>query len=121
MDASWWNRRVYGAERDDPDPGPRPDHVYVELVGGPLDGLLLDVTGWPTQEVVEGAMLMSDHGAFGPGGRSDYEPSGATRRPAHSRESGPYGAGRSGLPADSAAAGSAVGHGRLTRCRVLRR
>ncbi|MFD9453330.1 hypothetical protein ACFWBC_09610 [Streptomyces sp. NPDC059985] len=43
-------------------------------MGGPLDGLLLDVMGWAPQEVVDGALLMSDHGAFGPGGHSDYEP-----------------------------------------------
>ncbi|MEV6688023.1 hypothetical protein AB0N28_22200 [Streptomyces sp. NPDC051130] len=48
-----------------------------ELVGGPLDGMLLDVTGWDPQEVVDGAMLMSEHGRFGPGGRSEYEPADA--------------------------------------------
>jgi hypothetical protein len=32
-------RRVYGADHDDP--GPRPGRDYAELVGGPLDGLLL--------------------------------------------------------------------------------
>ncbi|MFK0203353.1 hypothetical protein [Streptomyces lavendulae] len=53
-----------------------PGHVYVELMGGPLDGLLLDVTGWPPQEVVDGAVLMSDHGRFGPAGLSGYEPAG---------------------------------------------
>ncbi|MGE7391212.1 hypothetical protein ACQKM2_37665 [Streptomyces sp. NPDC004126] len=46
----------------------------VELVGRPLDGLLLDVTGWHPQEIVDGALPMSDHGGFGPGGRCDYEP-----------------------------------------------
>ncbi|MFF1561680.1 hypothetical protein [Streptomyces sp. NPDC058279] len=73
MDAWWVDRRVYGvpSERDR---GPKPGHVYVELVGGPLDGMLLDVTGWPSQEVVDGAMLMSEHGQFRPGGRSEYEP-----------------------------------------------
>ncbi|MFD4925802.1 hypothetical protein ACFWNE_31455 [Streptomyces goshikiensis] len=55
-----------------------------------MDGLLLDVTGWEAQEVVDGVLvdegdpapaaermatlLMSDHGQFGPGGRSGYEP-----------------------------------------------
>ncbi|WP_327280918.1 hypothetical protein [Streptomyces sp. NBC_01205] len=68
------DRRVYGADPDGSEPGPRPGHDYVELVGGPLDGLLLDVTGWDPQEVVDGALLMSDHGQFGPGGRSEYEP-----------------------------------------------
>ncbi|MEV7729109.1 hypothetical protein AB0P15_30925 [Streptomyces sp. NPDC087917] len=28
------------------------------------------------QDVMDGALLMSDHGAFGPGGRCDYEPAG---------------------------------------------
>nr|AAS45783.1 SLV.1 [Streptomyces lavendulae] len=64
---------MYGAKPSERGPGPKPGHVYVELVGGPLDGMLLDVTGWDSQEVVDGAMLMSEHGAFGPG-RSDYEP-----------------------------------------------
>ncbi|MFE9427734.1 hypothetical protein ACFYNO_32755 [Kitasatospora sp. NPDC006697] len=36
-------RRYYGADHDDPDLGPRIGHVYRELCGGPLDGLL-DVT-----------------------------------------------------------------------------
>lgn len=47
-------RRVYGADHDDPDPGPRPGHTYRELVGGPLDGLLLDVTGWTDRALREG-------------------------------------------------------------------
>ncbi|MET9323681.1 hypothetical protein ABZX75_26380 [Streptomyces sp. NPDC003038] len=74
MDAAWWDRRVYGSEPDDPEPGPRPGHDYVELVGGPLDGMLLDVTGWRPQEVVDGALLMSEHGHFGLAGRSEYVP-----------------------------------------------
>ncbi|MFJ4320862.1 hypothetical protein ACIP46_37120 [Streptomyces lavendulae] len=67
---------MYGDEPDGQGQGPEEGRAYVELVGGPLDGLLLDVTGWPPQEVVDGALLMSDHGRFGPGGRSDYEPAG---------------------------------------------
>lgn len=47
---------VYGSEPDDPEPGPRPGHHYVELGGGPLDGMLLDVTGWHPQEVVDGVL-----------------------------------------------------------------
>ncbi|MFJ6721649.1 hypothetical protein [Streptomyces sp. NPDC091259] len=39
------DRRVYGVEPSERDPGPKPVHVYVEL--GPLDGMLFDVTGWP--------------------------------------------------------------------------
>lgn len=47
----------------------------MHLVGGPLGGQLLDVTGYNAEERTEGgALLMSNHGAYGPGGRSDYEP-----------------------------------------------
>ncbi|MEU6016778.1 hypothetical protein ABZ826_22800 [Streptomyces sp. NPDC047515] len=67
-------RRVYGADHDDPDPGPQPGHEYVELVGGPLDGLLLDVTGWTAEERATGAMLITEIGAYGPGGRAEYGP-----------------------------------------------
>ncbi|MGW2672348.1 hypothetical protein ACWC5F_30390 [Streptomyces sp. NPDC001272] len=74
MDAAWVGRRVYGSDPDDPDPGPQPGHLYVELVGGPLDGQLLDVTGWSPLELADGALLMSELGAFGPGGRCAYEP-----------------------------------------------
>ncbi|MET8412484.1 hypothetical protein ABZV34_31070 [Streptomyces sp. NPDC005195] len=38
--------RVYGHDHDDPNPGPLPHQTYAVLVGGPLDGLLLDITGW---------------------------------------------------------------------------
>ncbi|MGV0101004.1 hypothetical protein [Streptomyces californicus] len=69
---------IYGTEHDDPDPRtPEPGHVYVQLVGGPLDGQLLDVTGYTPAERTDpegGALLMSDHGVYGPGGRSDYTP-----------------------------------------------
>lgn len=66
--------RVYGADVDDPDPGPRPGHVYRELVGGPLDGLLLDVTGWTGPQHLAGAELRTDIGRFGAGGRARYAP-----------------------------------------------
>lgn len=50
----------------------------VARAGVPWDagrvGLLLNVTGWDPPEVVDGALLLSDHGQFGPGGRSDYAP-----------------------------------------------
>ncbi|MFI9569766.1 hypothetical protein [Streptomyces rishiriensis] len=36
--------RVYGTDRDHP--GPLPHRDYAELVGGPLGGLLLDITSW---------------------------------------------------------------------------
>ncbi|MFE7357441.1 hypothetical protein ACFU8Q_30895 [Streptomyces sp. NPDC057543] len=67
-------RRVYGADHDDPDPGPQPGHEYVELVGGPLDGLLLDVTGWTVEERATGATLTTEISAYGPGGRAEYKP-----------------------------------------------
>ncbi|MGW1427315.1 hypothetical protein ACWD6K_01645 [Streptomyces sp. NPDC002431] len=74
MDELMRQRRVYGADHDDPDPGPRPGHVYRELVGGPLDGLLLDVTGWTDRELREGAALTTEIGRFGPGGKAEYGP-----------------------------------------------
>ncbi|SCE38712.1 hypothetical protein GA0115240_156416 [Streptomyces sp. DvalAA-14] len=67
-------RRVYGTDHDDPDPGPRLGHEYAELVGGALDGLLLDVTGWSDSERTGGAGLMTEIGAYGPGGRAWYRP-----------------------------------------------
>ncbi|MFW3477150.1 hypothetical protein ACN24M_39455 [Streptomyces microflavus] len=68
-------RWVYGTDHDAPDPYTlQPGHTYVELVGGPLDGQLLDVTACTPEERADGALLMSDHGVYGPGGRADYEP-----------------------------------------------
>ncbi|MEV5259904.1 hypothetical protein AB0L02_17840 [Streptomyces anulatus] len=46
----------------------------MELVGGPLDGQLLGITAYAPEERADGALLMSNHGVYGPGGRSDYEP-----------------------------------------------
>lgn len=43
--------RGFGHDHDDPDPGPRPGQRYAVLIGGPLDGLLLDVTGWRPEEM----------------------------------------------------------------------
>lgn len=65
--------RVYGATHDDP-AGPQSGHTYRELCGGPLDGLFLDVTGWNTEQLVDGAALLTETGRYGPGGRSHYEP-----------------------------------------------
>jgi hypothetical protein len=65
-------RRVYGADHDHP--GPRPGRRYAELVGGPLDGLLLDVTGWTREEAGTGVALATELGQFGAGGRAVYEP-----------------------------------------------
>ncbi|MYR09029.1 hypothetical protein GTY62_00045 [Streptomyces sp. SID724] len=67
--------RIYGSDHDDPDPYTTTHgHTYVELVGGPLDGQLLDVTALTADERTDGALLISDHGVHGPGGRSDYVP-----------------------------------------------
>ncbi|MFD3657658.1 hypothetical protein [Streptomyces sp. NPDC058620] len=63
--------RVYGA--DPYDPGPREGRIYAELTGGPLDGLLLDVTGWTREEIDTGAALITGLGRFGPGGRALYD------------------------------------------------
>jgi hypothetical protein len=54
------NGRVYGAEHDDPHPSPLPHRTYAELVGGPLDGLLLDIHGWRTEEVDDGVALSTE-------------------------------------------------------------
>ncbi|QIB49556.1 hypothetical protein [Streptomyces aureoverticillatus] len=68
------HRRVYGTDHDDPHPGPRDGHSYRELVGGPLDGLLVDVTGWSQEQLDEGALLITEIGQHGPGGRTEYSP-----------------------------------------------
>ncbi|WP_326581598.1 hypothetical protein OIE69_44575 (plasmid) [Actinacidiphila glaucinigra] len=65
-------RRVYGADHDAP--WPRPRRVYRELVGGPLDGLLLDITGWTEPERTAGAPLRTEIGRYVLGGRSVYGP-----------------------------------------------
>ncbi|MFJ7768640.1 hypothetical protein ACIQ1J_09585 [Streptomyces sp. NPDC097107] len=64
--------RVYGADHDDP--GPRAGRVYAQLVGGPLDGLLLDVTDLTERERGRGVPLATEIGRYGPGGRSAYGP-----------------------------------------------
>lgn len=48
--------------------------TWKELVGGPLDGLLLDVTGWAPGEKASGAALITETGLYGPGGRACYGP-----------------------------------------------
>ncbi|MFD6419588.1 hypothetical protein [Streptomyces sp. NPDC060194] len=80
MDEQILRGRVYGADHDDPDPGPRPGRAYVELVGGPLDGLLLDVTDWSPDRLREGAELATEIGRYGPGGRAQYAPRAGTPR-----------------------------------------
>ncbi|GAA2454180.1 hypothetical protein [Streptomyces glaucus] len=64
--------RVYGADHDDP--GPRPGRVYAQLVGGPLDGLLLDITDRSEHELRDGVALRTEIGRYGPGGRAVYTP-----------------------------------------------
>ncbi|MFH8442973.1 hypothetical protein ACH4D3_17295 [Streptomyces sp. NPDC018026] len=71
--------RVYGADHDNP--GPRAGRVYAQLVGGPLDGLLLDVTDLTEGERARGVTLATEIGRYGAGGRSAYAPRpGDTRR-----------------------------------------
>ncbi|MFB7957129.1 hypothetical protein [Streptomyces sp. NPDC056045] len=54
-------------------PTPTPAGLYVvELVGGVLDGQVLDVTGWSEDERAGGALLIAEVGLYGPGGRADY-------------------------------------------------
>ncbi|MFF1377572.1 hypothetical protein [Streptomyces sp. NPDC058308] len=70
--------RVYGQDHEHP--GPRPGRRYVELVGGPLDGLLLDVTGWRQEQLDAGVALPTELGRFGAGGRATYDPRGGDPR-----------------------------------------
>ncbi|MFJ8796539.1 hypothetical protein [Streptomyces sp. NPDC102487] len=66
--------RVYGADHDDPRQGPQRGRDYAELVGGPLDGLLLDITGRTLEEISGGVALETELGQFGPGARALYDP-----------------------------------------------
>lgn len=43
-------------------------------MGGPLDGLLLDITDWRPEEINDGVPLLTELGQFGPGGRALYDP-----------------------------------------------
>lgn len=64
--------RVYGADHEKA--GPRPDRAYAQLVGGPLDGLLLDVTDRRGRAPDEPVALVTEIGRYGPGGRALYAP-----------------------------------------------
>ncbi|WP_405780181.1 hypothetical protein OG512_08420 [Streptomyces sp. NBC_01378] len=75
--------RIYGHDHDDPNPGPLPHRTYATLIGGPLDGLLLDVTDWRPQEIDGGVALSTELGRW-PGGRALYDP-----RPEDLRAPGP--------------------------------
>ncbi len=50
------------------------------LDGGPLDGLLLDITGWTADEIQTAVALMTELGQFGPGGSAQYDPRPGERR-----------------------------------------
>ncbi|MFD3780756.1 hypothetical protein [Streptomyces sp. NPDC058612] len=64
---------MYGS--DDNEPYALTDgHAYAALRGESLDGLVLDVTGWSAGELAEGALLITDRGMYGPGGRAFYAP-----------------------------------------------
>jgi hypothetical protein len=65
--------RVYGSDSET-DSGPEPGHTYRELSGGPLDGQLLDITGWTEEMIIGGADLITPLSAYGPGGRASYSP-----------------------------------------------
>ncbi|MFF9768265.1 hypothetical protein ACF1GT_16905 [Streptomyces sp. NPDC014636] len=75
--------RVYGQDHDVPNPGPVPHRTYATLIGGPLDGLLLDITGWRPEEI-DGGVALSTELSRWPGGRALYDP-----RPDESRTPGP--------------------------------
>lgn len=66
-------RRVYGDGRGLPGTVPAPWRTYAALTGGPLDGLLLDITDWTKDEIDNGAALVAERGRF-PGGRTLYAP-----------------------------------------------
>ena len=74
---------MYGSERDDSAPGPQPGRDYRELIGGPLDGQLMEVTGWMDEAIATGAYLVTPHSTYGPGGRASYGPT-------FSRPDGPW-------------------------------
>ncbi|MFE2381570.1 hypothetical protein [Streptomyces misionensis] len=65
---------------DHDDSHPLPHQTYAALVGGPLDGLLLDITGWRPEEVDDGAALMTQLGRW-PGGRALCDPRADASRP----------------------------------------
>ncbi|WP_435818816.1 hypothetical protein [Kitasatospora cineracea] len=52
----------------------QPGNACRELAGGPLDGQLLDGTGWSGDELECGAALITNLGHYGGGGRAHYEP-----------------------------------------------
>lgn len=76
--------RIYGADHDGSVVhATHPDHEYVQLTGGPLDGQLLDVTGITADDRTAGAYLIIPHSGYRPGGRASYGPT-------FSRPDGPW-------------------------------
>lgn len=55
-------------QRDDTGP------EFVTLLGGPLDGYRVPVTGWTPQQRATGVAHLTDRGQYGPGGRAMYGP-----------------------------------------------
>ncbi|MFD3516042.1 hypothetical protein [Streptomyces sp. NPDC058657] len=72
--------RVYGQDHDTPHSGPLPHHRYAVLVGGPLDGLLLDITDRRPQDIEDGVALPTELSRW-PGGRALYDPRPGEPRP----------------------------------------
>lgn len=66
--------RVYGHDPAAPEAAPLPGHHYAELVGGPLDGLLLDITNCPPETRPQGAALPTELSRYGAEGRALYTP-----------------------------------------------
>ncbi|MFF5900909.1 hypothetical protein ACFY8O_34035 [Streptomyces argenteolus] len=64
--------RIWGRGPGEPG-GEAPGRRYAALIDGPLDGQRLDVTGWSVQQLLDGAALLTELGAYGPRGRSHYE------------------------------------------------
>jgi hypothetical protein len=69
--------RVYGADHEDA--SPQPGRSYAQLLGGPLDGLLLDVTLPPGGDLPREVTLPTELGAYGAGGRARYAAVGPRR------------------------------------------
>lgn len=72
-------------DRDTPlDPGeatrrlrdhdPNPGHERAEPAGGPLNSLLLEVTGWSDEQMADVALLITEVGLVGPDARACCEP-----------------------------------------------
>lgn len=122
--------RIYGADHDDPNPCPLPHRTYVELVDGPLDGLLLDIHEWRTEEVDDGMALFTEFGRW-PGDCALYAP--RPGEPPHTRPGSelpllllwrhaltPAGTAAYGLPSASWAAVFAIHGRRVIVCSELK-